>query len=430
MNSLFRTFQLKLTLATLFMLVFLTMTYYQITKAMLFDNAKSELTNNAMIVKNQLLSKKLDFNTALSILDNMHISIDILSQNSKITSQFTEISNEDKRYLSLSFLANPSSVDDNKIFLKVTKDITNIYNMLQKITEELIRINIIGLGLILLYAFLLSKNLLNPIIGIANSLSSMDEKNLKQLRFRSLPIEFQDLAKSVNFLTTSIQNYVKYQKELFIGIAHELKTPLAVMKLKSEITLRKPREKEKYEDVLRLHIDSINDMNKMITSILDIGRQEGAQFDNPEKIDLIALIRNMGQDFQSLAKEQNKSIVLDLSPKEFITFTQPTLFKQIIRNFLQNALKFTPENKTIILRTKETKNGLKLEVIDEGIGIEENINLFAPFVRNGKKEGAGLGLFLAKSAADTLGGYIKIRNREDGTKGAVASFSCGNCPIK
>ncbi len=74
-----------------------------------------------------------------------------------------------------------------------------------------------------------------------------------------------------------------------------------------------------------------------------------------------------------------------------------------------------------------------IEVIDEGIGIDESKDLFAPFKRFGNKSGAGLGLFLAKSAADAIGATIDIKNRKDGTSGAVASLfipAQSKCPIE
>ena len=101
---------------------------------------------------------------------------------------------------------------------------------------------------------------------------------------------------------------------------------------------------------------------------------------------------------------------------------QVSLLNQIIQNFLQNALKFTPKEKSVLLRSREDEYGLLIEVIDEGCGIDESVDLFAPFKRQGNKSGVGLGLFLAKSAADALGAKISIKNREDGVDGTVASL--------
>ena len=77
----------------------------------------------------------------------------------------------------------------------------------------------------------------------------------------------------------------------------------------------------------------------------------------------------------------------------------------------------------MILVSSEIKdNKFIIKVIDEGDGINQNQDLFAPFKRYGDKTGAGLGLFLAKNAAATLGGDIEIKNRSD-RSGAIASFS-------
>jgi len=99
-----------------------------------------------------------------------------------------------------------------------------------------------------------------------------------------------------------------------------------------------------------------------------------------------------------------------------------SVLNQIIQNFLQNAIKFTPKNKSIILRSAQNGDKLLIEVIDEGCGIDEGVDLFAPFKRQGNKSGVGLGLFLAKSAADALGAKITIKNRRDGVDGTVASL--------
>ena len=70
----------------------------------------------------------------------------------------------------------------------------------------------------------------------------------------------------------------------------------------------------------------------------------------------------------------------------------------------------------------QNEYGLLIQVIDEGCGIDEAIDLFAPFKRQGDKQGVGLGLFLAKSAADSLGAKISLSNRKDGVEGCVANL--------
>jgi len=71
---------------------------------------------------------------------------------------------------------------------------------------------------------------------------------------------------------------------------------------------------------------------------------------------------------------------------------------------------------------------ITIEVIDEGIGCPKDVDLFAPFKRVGNEKGAGLGLFLAKSAADTLGATISIENRTDGVSGSIATLKLQSNP--
>jgi len=310
----------------------------------------------------------------------------------------------------------------NGLYIKITKNINHSHEMLNKIFSNLMFLALGGLVLVVLYAFTVSKTLLSPIINITNTLSNMDVNSLTTLDTRKLPIEFRALSKSINNLTNRIENYVKYQKELFIGTAHELKTPLTVMKLKSEITIRKLREPEKYIETLKINITEIDKMNVMISSILDIGRQEGAQFEIPMEVDIIDFLALKAKDYQLLANIKNIDLSFTTNINKFIILLQPTLLTQIIQNFVQNAIKFTPNNKHIAIIVTANNYNVKVKVIDEGIGCDDTIDLFAPFQRKGEESGAGLGLFLAKSAADTLGAKITLKNRIDGELGAVATL--------
>ena len=79
---------------------------------------------------------------------------------------------------------------------------------------------------------------------------------------------------------------------------------------------------------------------------------------------------------------------------------------------------------------RKTKEKIIITVVDEGIGIPENVDLFAPFKRVGNQSGVGLGLFLAKNASDALRGKITLINREDGKSGCVAKLVLNNTSKK
>ena len=310
---------------------------------------------------------------------------------------------------------------DESSYLVLEKETTLQSQIVEEIFIDIIIVNVTAILLVLFYALFLSRMLLIPIKILSHKLTNLDEKFLKEIDIKSLPDEFLPLGNSINRLITRIQTFVLYQKELFVGVAHELKTPLAVMKTKNEVTLLKPRESEKYIEALKSNNEAINGMNAMIGSVLEIGRQEGAQFEEPVNTDVIAFLKKLGKNYEVLAKGEEKNLTLDLKPEIFNLNIQTSLLTHIVQNFVQNAIKFSPKNSTIAISSRLEKSKFIIEVADEGVGIDESKDLFAPFKRYGNKGGAGLGLFLAKGAAQALGAEISIKNREN-TNGAVASL--------
>lgn len=310
---------------------------------------------------------------------------------------------------------------DDSSYLVLEKETTLQSRIVEEIFIDIIIVNVTAILLVLFYALFLSRMLLIPIKILSHKLTNLDEKFLKEIDIKSLPDEFLPLGNSINRLITRIQTFVLYQKELFVGVAHELKTPLAVMKTKNEVTLLKPRESEKYIEALKSNNEAINGMNAMIGSVLEIGRQEGAQFEEPVNTDVIAFLKKLGKNYEVLAKGEEKNLTLDLKPEIFNLNIQTSLLTHIVQNFVQNAIKFSPKNSTITISSRLEKSKFIIEVADEGVGIDESKDLFAPFKRYGNKGGAGLGLFLAKGAAQALGAEISIKNREN-TNGAVASL--------
>jgi len=313
----------------------------------------------------------------------------------------------------------PYNTKDGK-YLSISTNITEQKKIQQQVYNAIIVINLIMMVIIILYAYILSGMLTHHIQVLSNRLSKRNEKMIEPLDTKDLPEEFEALAISINTLMMRIQNFIKYKKELFVGTAHELKTPLAVMKTKTQVTLMKrDRSVKALEEALKQNIVSIDEMNKIISSILEFGRAEGAQFETPINVDIIELMNNKARDFRILAEANGQNFVYDIQPDTLSIYIQPMLLTQIIQNFVQNALKFTPNGKEVMLKSYIFDNKFVIEVIDEGIGIDDKRDLFAPFIRSHTSTGTGLGLFLAKSASDAMGATISLNNREN-QEGTIA----------
>jgi two-component system OmpR family sensor kinase len=422
-KSIYKQFYQKLIFATSIFIITLSFIFYGYTKATIYEEIKDSLLQDAKLIYK--VSKEAQYqDTNFNVITLSDVTVDIVQIQNLNDIQFVNFKQDENYFVQLSY---PFDLQEQK-FIKITKNINSSRKMLSKIFNNILLVSLGGLIMVILYAFTVSKTLLRPIIQITEKLSNMNENYLTQIDKKTLPIEFHPLASSINTLTHKIENFVKFKKELFIGAAHELKTPLAVMKLKNEVTLMKKRECSKYEETLQLTIGQINEMNKMISSILDIGRAEGAQFEKPIEIDIVNFLSAKIKDYTLLCEQKNITIHFNSHLDSFITIIQPTLLTQIIQNFVQNAIKFTPEGKNIDVNLYEHQKTAVIEVIDQGCGIDESLDLFAPFKRVGAESGAGLGLFLAKNAADTLGASIRLKNRTDEQQGTIATLILSSNP--
>lgn len=408
----------QITISFVALLVIFSVALYSYLYFTAYGNIKQELqkysqhilTNNITYTTNQSFYIQ---NT--NILSNDTIKIVVLDE--KIIQEYYKKQTiKDDVYFSL-FVPYKG----NKT-LNITKNITKEMWFLENLFEGIILVNFFALILIQLFALAFSNILYKPIHNLSQTLEKVKEYDLETLNNNALPLEFQPLVYSINNLLQRIKNYLSSQKQLFIGIAHELKTPLAVMKTKCEVTLIKERQKEVYTDALKENISSINEMNAIIKMLLDLGRQESAQFEKSSMVDINKILKKIADNFMILSKKENKSFFVEIGEEEVLLTIKPTLLTQIVQNFLQNAFKFTPKGKSILLKSSVEDGKLNIIVIDEGCGIDSELNdIYAPFRRAGNKSGAGLGLFLAKNAANALGGNISLQNRSD-KQGTIAKF--------
>lgn len=414
-RSIRRRFLFQLIVASAALVLLFSSFLYLFIKQSIYDEKQAELIVFAENISSyrSLLSAQQNNTEAM-----MGLSVELITLNpDEEHLEFYETTHKDKT--TTLTLVYPFDFAKSS-YLKISRDITPTKRLLRKIMNSIYLINAVGFVVIIIYAIAFSKMLIAPITALSRRLANMNEHLIRPIKVEQIPDEFAPLGETLNRLIGRIQNFVKYQKELFIGAAHELKTPLAVIKLKNQVTLLKKRTPEEYIEAIRITNQSVDEMNKIVADILNIGRQEGAQLEVPVQTDIIQILKKWEGDFKLLANSENKTLLTHFEPDAFSAVLQVTLLNQILQNFLQNALKFTPEGKTIRFQSHLNGVGIVIEVIDEGCGIDESVDLFAPFKRQGNKSGVGLGLFLAKSAAEAIGATITLTNRQDGIDGSIA----------
>jgi two-component system OmpR family sensor kinase len=405
-----------MTAILLFAIIILSI-YFSIT---LKNNIKEDMRQQATyIIKTYSTQQEYDESINKNLLRNLSgYEISILSDNNYVRQKDIVGYQEGNRH----FLEFTKHYPHHNKYVKIKRDISKEQGLITNMYFVVLTMILLGVIFIIFFSYILSKKLMHPLEVLTHRFTNMNESMLQYLDLKDLPVEFEKLGESINFLITKIQTFINYRKELYVGTAHELKTPLAVMRLKNQITLMKHKEQDSIKEALQQNIESIDTLNSMIHNILEYGRAEGAQFEQPQRINLIRLMANKAEEYELLAQSQNRNFIYHFSVPDFRINVQPLLFMQIFQNFIQNALRFTPENSLVALETRMDEKNFIVEIIDEGIGIDESKDLFAPFHRSQDSTGAGLGLFLAQNAAQSMGVVINIENRPNGEQGAIASI--------
>ena len=370
----------------------------------------------------EIISKNYDNHNELSKDFNLLYLNEIYKTEVSITPQkketgFKTIEQKNNRI----FLTLVKKSLHSEYYIIIKKDITKEKNLLMYIYWTMLAVFIVGISLIFYFSSQLSTLIIQPLYRLTKKFSNMSESILKPIKTDELPKEFAQLGKAFNSLISKIKTSINYRKELYVGTAHELKTPLAVMRLKNQITLMKYKKDDNIRETLQQNIDSIDTLNNMIHNILEYGRAEGGQFEEPKRINIIRFMAQKAEGYELLAHSQSRDFIYNFDTERFMVSIQPLLFMQILQNFIQNALRFSPEGGLVTLSTRTDIENFIIEVTDEGIGVDETQDFFAPFKRSIDSSGAGLGLFIAQNAAESMGVDITLVNREN-EQGAVASI--------
>lgn len=203
--------------------------------------------------------------------------------------------------------------------------------------------------------------------------------------------------------------------------SHELKTPLALVRLNAE-KLR-PRLAGDPEGLSTLEdlLEEISQLHQIIESLLFLSRAEsGALALKARRVEIPDFVRDLAEDAVALAQDRGvKFVVSDVPPGEISG--EPTLLRQMFLNLVTNALAVTPPAGTIALGVAPTEGGWRFTLRDEGPGLpaDQLERIFERFVRfdspGGRTEirGHGLGLAICRGIVRMHGGTIRAENRAD-----------------
>ena len=227
-----------------------------------------------------------------------------------------------------------------------------------------------------------------------------------------------ELNRSLKIKFIKLEKEKESVKSLVTDISHQLKTPLASLKLYNTLLIEEELEEDEANEFLLTNKASINKLENLINSLVNISRLEISMINiKKEDNDIKNTILNAVKSVTPKAK--SKSITLNLN--EFNSRIIPHDKKwteESIFNVLDNAVKYTQINGEINISVEETANYFKIIIEDNGIGIEKNEfnNIFKRFYRGSADEiesveGSGVGLYLSRRILEEQGGNIIVSSK-------------------
>ena len=212
----------------------------------------------------------------------------------------------------------------------------------------------------------------------------------------------------------------KNRRQMTSNLAHQLKTPLAVIHsyaegLKEHIAENK---REKYIDVI---LSEAERTDSMVLEMLDLSRLEAGKVTlSQDHVSLNALVRSIFEKLEMAVQAKNLQVELKL-PEEFTITADESRLGQAVENFATNAIKYTPKGGHIVVRVQHnpSKTTFSIENDSNPLSSEALAKVWDTFYRTDDarlKDGAGLGLAIAKNIVELHGGTCSVENTKTGVK--------------
>lgn len=238
--------------------------------------------------------------------------------------------------------------------------------------------------------------------------------------------ELQEVTDVLNKMLARLEAAFAAQTRFIVDASHELRSPLSNLRGTVEVALRRPRSPEEYRQTLSTSLTEIERLSRLASDLLTLSRADTGGFIVDQTIcDLSQIAAQAISAHASRAEEQH--ILQQLDYQGVLPVRgDPDRLRQVLDNFLDNALHHAPMNSTVTIAAYKEGVSCAVQIRDSGSGLnmEDQERIFDRFYRADSSRarqfgGLGLGLAIAKAIAEAHGGQIKVQSRP----GAGAAFT-------
>ncbi|MFB6286996.1 MAG: ATP-binding protein [Candidatus Bipolaricaulia bacterium] len=226
--------------------------------------------------------------------------------------------------------------------------------------------------------------------------------------------ETATLGEALNALLGRVEEHVDALRAFTADAAHELQTPLTVLRGHVEVALRRDRDPESYRETLRLLDMKLGELIRALRALLTLTRLGRSDAVEREPVDLAATAQEEIAAYQTRAKEKGLSLTAETDDAAWVE-GQPNLLREAVRNLVDNAIKYTPEGEVTVSVKRDGPETVQLTCVDTGVGmapgeVERVTDRFYRGAGAGRveAEGSGLGLSLVHRIVAEHDGQLHV----------------------
>ncbi|HLJ61144.1 MAG TPA: HAMP domain-containing sensor histidine kinase [bacterium] len=283
---------------------------------------------------------------------------------------------------------------------------------------------LVAAGVGVLVALWLARRIARPVTDLTRAARAIAAGNDAPTVPVSGRDEVADLGRAFNRMAVQLAQDAEQRRQLFAGITHELRTPLAVIQGQLEGMLDRVIEPTP-DRIAGLHGQTLL-LRRLITDLRDLSLAQAGQLRlHPETVDVAELVSEAVEAFAPSFHDRGISVEL-AAPKTLSVTADPDRLRQIVQNLVDNALRYTPRGGTVRITLRWENDGVRLAVADtgQGIGAGDLPHIFEHFYRTDQSRtrssgGMGLGLAIVKSLVEAHHGRVTVES----TPGAGSTFT-------
>ena len=257
---------------------------------------------------------------------------------------------------------------------------------------------------------------LAPVRELAHTVDAQPAERPAPLPESGVPEEIAPFLRAINRLLERVARLMSEQRRFVADAAHELRSPLTALSLQAQNLEQAATLEAARERVAPLRA-GIERARRLTEQLLSLARSQAAGLDL-KPVDAGKIARELIADCMPLAESRGIDLGLDQKEEGLAIAADAELLRSVLRNALDNALRYTPAGGEVTLRAFLQGEDAVIEIVDRGPGIPagERERVFQPFHRleNPGGEGSGLGLAIARDAAVRLGGAVSLEERPGG----------------